>query len=295
MVLPWEVTQLGLIVNNFLTAANYLNEEDFKQIKFQISYSNIDGQIDWEKSKINKQSTEQMFINSCELLSKFFTVSYEIDNTLLGCVGHRRREFEKYDYDYCCTFDTDIHFDYILLKMMIDASKLISLQDNNPHIITPSIPCYWDDSWNVVSMFPSKEYDYWKKSVSLFGITLCIDNVNIVRIPQHKWGGGFFTCYSKLFLEKYKLPDELGNTYGYDDTYLMFKAQYETVVMKNVISQYLLQGLLVFDKRDFGPYINIRNLFEIKSMGNQISPIKNINDLQKLILKSYEKLLHQSN
>jgi len=153
IVLPWEVTQLILIVNNLLIAANYLNKVDFKDIKFQISYSNVDGQIDWTNSKINKESTQQMFINSCELLSKFFNVSYEINDTLTGCVGHRRREFEKYDYDYCCTFDTDVHFDHRLLEKILYATRVVNNNDKNPHIITPSIPCYWDDSWHAISMW----------------------------------------------------------------------------------------------------------------------------------------------
>jgi hypothetical protein len=280
LVLPWEVTQFSSLVNNLLISGNHLDKNDIKNIKFKITYSNIENQINWSESKMTKECTEVIFANACKLLKKFFEVDYEVNNDIKGVVGHRRVEFEKYDYDYCCTFDSDIQFDYRLLKKIHDSCKLISSTDKNPHIITPSLPCYWDESWDIISMMSSKQYDYWKKNLSLFSIPLYHKNdVQLVKLPTFKFGGGFFTCYSKSFLEQYKLPIELGDTYGLEDTYILLKALYEKFSKNKPLTQYLLRGLLVFDKRDCGELSQIRELFTVRDLGKSILTLDDINKL----------------
>ena len=66
-------------------------------------------------------------------MNRHFNVSYELNNNILGCVGHRRREFNKNDYDYCITFDSDIDFDPKLLKSFLlglDGSMIPKIKIN---------------------------------------------------------------------------------------------------------------------------------------------------------------------
>jgi hypothetical protein len=206
-------------------------------------------------------------------MKRYFNVSYELNNNILGCVGHRRREFNKNDYDYCITFDSDIDFDPKLLKSFLlglDGSMIpkikinkdkIEYPEKSNYIITPQLPMYWDSTWDSISkwQYSSWKWEEFKNSSTRYFITKQKKDVNYIEIDTFKWFGGMFPCYPKSFLHEYPLADSLGDGYGSDDTYLMDCAQND----KN-ISQIILENLVVFDNRGIAELFSIRDYFNIK-------------------------------
>ena len=275
LVLPWEVFQFQHICRIFLQGLEYLNDTDRDKIKFQFTYSDIPNQIKWnsDKTKINKGICQSVFKNTCNLMKRYFNVSYELNNNILGCVGHRRREFNKNDYDYCITFDSDIDFDPKLLKsFLLSLDELpitkikiyknkIEYPKKSNYIITPQLPMYWDSTWDSISkwQYSSWKWEEFKNSSIRYFITKQKKDVNYIEIDTFKWFGGMFPCYPKSFLHEYPLADSLGDGYGSDDTYLMDCAQND----KN-ISQIILENLVVFDNRGIAEFFSIRDYFNIK-------------------------------
>jgi len=275
LVLPWEVFQFQHICRIFLQGLEYLNDTDRDKIKFQFTYSDIPNQIKWnsDKTKINKGICQSVFKNTCNLMKTYFNVSFELNNNILGCVGHRRREFNKNDYDYCITFDSDIDFDPKILKsFLLSLDELpitkikiyknkIEYPKKSNYIITPQLPMYWDSTWDSISkwQYSSWKWEEFKNSSIRYFITKQKKDVNYIEIDTFKWFGGMFPCYPKSFLHEYPLADSLGDGYGSDDTYLMDCAQND----KN-ISQIILENLVVFDNRGIAEFFSIRDYFNIK-------------------------------
>ena len=275
LVLPWEVFQFQHICRIFLQGLEYLNDTDRDKIKFQFTYSDIPNQIKWnsDKTKINKGICQSVFKNTCNLMKTYFNVSFELNNNILGCVGHRRREFNKNDYDYCITFDSDIDFDPKILKsFLLSLDELpitkikiyknkIEYPEKSNYIITPQLPMYWDSTWDSISkwQYSSWKWEEFKNSSIRYFITKQKKDVNYIEIDTFKWFGGMFPCYPKSFLHEYPLADSLGDGYGSDDTYLMDCAQND----KN-ISQIILENLVVFDNRGIAEFFSIRDYFNIK-------------------------------
>lgn len=275
LVLPWEVFQFQRICRIFLQGLKYLNDTDRDKIKFQFTYSDILNQIKWnsDKTKINKEICQSVFKNTCNLMKTHFNVSFELNNNILGCVGHRRREFNKNDYDYCITFDSDIDFDPTILKVFlhslnelpttkikIDKNK-IEYTEGTVHIITPQLPMYWDSSWDSISKckFSTWKWEEFKNSSNRYFIINQKDDVYGKEIDTFKWFGGMFPCYPKSFLHKYPLTDSLGDGYGSDDTYLM-----RCAAKDKYISQIVLENLIVFDNgRDDGLF-STKEFFDLK-------------------------------
>ena len=259
----------------FLQGLEYLSDTDRERIKFQFTYSDVPLQILWDsnRTKIDKGACQSVFKNICELMKRHFNVSYELNNNILGCVGHRRREFNKNDYDYCITFDSDIDFDPKLLKSFLlglDGSMIpkikinkdkIEYPEKSNYIITPQLPIYWDSTWDSISkwQYSSWKWEEFKNSFNRYFIMNQKDDVHYKEIDTFKWFGGMFPCYPKSFLHKYPLEDSLGDGYGSDDTYLMGCAATD-----KYISQIVLENLIVFDNGRDDVLFSIKEFFDLK-------------------------------
>jgi len=275
LVLPWEVFQFQYTCKLFLQGLEYLSDTDRERIKFQFTYSDVPLQILWDsnRTKISRGACQSVFKNICDLMKRHFNVSYELNNNILGCIGHRRREFNKNDYDYCITFDSDIDFDPKLLKSFllgVDGSMIpkikinkdkIEYPEKSNYIITPQLPIYWDSSWDSISkwQYSSWKWEEFKNSFNRYFIMNQKDDVHYKEIDTFKWFGGMFPCYPKSFLHKYPLEDSLGDGYGSDDTYLMGCAATDKYT-----SQIVLENLIVFDNGRDDVLFSTKEFFDLK-------------------------------
>ena len=265
LILPWETYFLPKVISSFISCKSYLSEDECKDIKFSLTYSNVPEQINWDESLAPPSYTETIFNQCCDLLSKYYNVSYEVNNDIKGCVGHRRIEFNKNDYDYCVTFDFDMNFPSTLLKTYLDATKMFNKDDLL--VITPQIPLMWDNSWKDVSLFDADfRHEYYKKP-ERFNIDLIQPGKELnIKEVKSKWFGGMFPCYSKAYLKEYPLHKDLGDGYGPDDYYLMLKGfKYKKV------KQYLIENLIVENSKHYWGHFTNKDNYKLNYLAKKIS------------------------
>jgi hypothetical protein len=231
LILPWETYFLPKIISSFISCKSYLTEDECKNIKFSLVYSNVPEQINWEESLAPPLYTENIFKQCCSLLSKYYNVEYEINNDIKGCVGHRRIEFNKNDYNYCMTFDFDMNFPPNLLKSYVETIK--HFDNNDLLVITPQ---------------PDKELEV--KQIE----------------GEFKWFGGMFPCYSKGYLKEYPLHEGLGNGYGPDDSYLMLKG-----LKYKKVKQYLIKNLVVENSKNYCGHFTNKSNYKLNYLAKKIS------------------------
>ena len=275
LVLPWETHFLPKVISSFISCKAYLTDKDAGNIKFSLAYSNVPDQIDWENALATPEYTENVFTECCELLSRYYDVDYVVDDTIGGCVGHRRREFEKDDYDFCVTFDCDMNFPSNLLKVYSELIK--SANPEESIVLTPQIPVMWDDTWKTVTVHPaSYRHEYYKRP-DRFNIDL-IQPDEPLKVQEYrsgfKWYGGMFPCYSKQYLHKYPLHNDLGNGYGPDDYYLMMKAE-----KNGGVRQFVVENLVVENSKQYWGVYSTKNNYPMNYWCKRISD----SDLVKLI------------
>ena len=277
LILPWETYFLPKIISSFISCKSYLTEEACKNITFSLRYSNVPEQINWDKSSILPSHTEFMFSKCCKLLSKYYNVDYKIDDSIKGCVGHRRIEFNKNDYDYCITFDPDMNFPSNLLKTYYDilTSKLLNKEDLL--VLTPQTSVMWDESWKDICYYDINSRDEYFKKPERFNIDLIQpkDRIYSIETVKSKWYGGMFPCYSKGYLKEYPLHKGLGDGYGPDDYYLELKGKYGP--KKHI--QYLIKGLIVENSKSYYTYFNSKENYKFNYFAKRITD----DQLMKLI------------
>ena len=267
LILPWETYFLPKVISSFISCKSYLTEDECKNIKFSLAYSNVPEQINWEESLAPPLYTESVFKQCCDLLSKYYNVEYEINDDIKGCVGHRRIEFNKNDYDYCMTFDFDMNFPPNLLKSYVETIK--HFDNNDLLVITPQIPLMWDNSWKEISLFDADyRHEYYKKP-ERFNIDLIQPDkeLGIKQVKgDFKWFGGMFPCYSKGYLKEYPLHKDLGDGYGPDDYYLMLKG-----LKYKKVKQYLIKNLIVENSKHYWGHFTNKDNYKLNYLAKKIS------------------------
>ena len=268
LILPWETYFLPKIVSKFISCKNYLSKEESKNITFSLCYSNVPEQIDWDNSSAIPLHTENIFNKCCKLLNQYYDVNYKIDNNIKGCVGHRRLEFNKDDYDYCVTFDPDMNFPSTLLKAYSDAVKLFNKEDLL--VFTPQTTVMWDETWQDVCCFNVNSRNEYYKHPARFNIDLIQPNkdklqFNMTQVNS-KWYGGMFPCYSKGYLKEYPLPKQLGDGYGPDDYYLLLKG----LNGSKKHSQYLIEGLIVENSKKYWDFFTNKENYKFNYFAQKI-------------------------
>jgi hypothetical protein len=275
LILPWEVNFLPKIVSQLIACKTHLSDEDCKNIKFSICYSNVPEQINWDESSAIPQHSENVFNKCCKLLSQYYNVTYTIDNNVRGCVGHRRVEFNKNDYDFCVTFDADMNFPSTLLSTIITTSKIF--KKDEILVFTPQTSVMWDETWKDVCAFDlDLREQYWDRP-ERFNIELIQPKNSKFTIKQigSKWYGGMFPCYSRGYLKEYPLHEKLGDGYGPDDYYLMLKGLNGDKKHK----QYVIEGVIVENSKRYYGLHACRENYKFNYYAKKISD----DDLYKLI------------
>jgi hypothetical protein len=147
-----------------------------------------------------------------------------------------------------------------MLKIQLDVSH----QLDGMYIISPSLPKWWDGSWNYLchSEYMDKEYGYATTKEAMENtIIQPIKNIQVKELPILKFGCGMHTLYSKSFWKFVGIPESFGG-YGPEDTYGM-EAGKVAIHLGYKIQQFVMDGIYITED-----YIN-----RTPSFSDKIKPI----------------------
>lgn len=255
-VMPSEIEMFERLMNQMYRALSHLDSNDDVTLKVTL---NLNPQLtDWEASELKQEYFVARF---GVLFNGIKNINEVILDTSCWGTTQQKRESYKLDYDQFIFCDTDILFHEHMLKYQLNTSY----QLNGVYIISPSLPKWWDASWDDLchSSFKYKPYGYATDSKEIIGNThlQTINGVNARQIPTIKFGCGMHTLYSKSFWEFVTIPDELGG-YGPEDTYAMHAAAL-AIKFGYDIKQFVMDGV----------YINEDYVNRTPSFADKIKPI----------------------
>ncbi len=218
-------------------ALSYLDENVDVTLKVTL---NLNPELtDWE----NSEYKQDYFV---ERFSKLFNGIKNINEIILdtSCWGttQQKREAVELDYDQFIFCDTDILFHEYMLKIQLD----ISNQLDGMYILSPSLPKWWDGSWNYLchSEYMDKEYGYATTKEAMENATIQpIKNIQVKELPILKFGCGMHTLYSKSFWKFVGIPESFGG-YGPEDTYGM-EAGKVAIHLGYKIQQFVMDGIYI--------------------------------------------------
>jgi hypothetical protein len=253
--MPSEMEMFERLMVQMKKALSHLDENVDVTLKVTL---NLNPELtDWE----NSEYKQDYFV---ERFSKLFNGIKNINEIILdtSCWGttQQKREAVELDYDQFIFCDTDILFHEYMLKIQLD----ISNQLDGMYILSPSLPKWWDGSWNYLchSEYMDKEYGYATTKEAMENATIQpIKNIQVKELPILKFGCGMHTLYSKSFWKFVGIPESFGG-YGTEDTYGM-EAGKVAIHLGYKIQQFVMDGIYITED-----YIN-----RTPSFSDKIKPI----------------------
>lgn len=235
--MPSEIEMFERLMYQMKKALLYLDENDDVTLKVTL---NLNPELtDWNTSEL-KQS---YFVSRFGIL---FNGLKNINEVILdtSCWGttQQKRESYKMDYDQFIFCDTDILFHEHMLKYQLN----VSYQLDGIYIVSPSLPKWWDSSWDSLchSEYIDKPYGYATDVIRADDtITQSVTSITAKQISKIKFGCGMHTLYSKSFWELVGIPDSFGG-YGPEDTYGMSAAEV-ALKMGYDVKQFVLDGIFI--------------------------------------------------
>ena len=237
-VMPSEIEMFERLMFQMKKALSYLDEKDDVTLKVTL---NLNPELtDWQNSELK----QGYFVSRFGILfNDIKNVNQIILDTSCWGTTQQKRESIKLDYDQFIFCDTDILFHEHMLKYQLN----VSYQLEGMYVISPSLPKWWDDSWDYLchSEFKDKPYGTAmdNKDVMFGALTQQIKQINARQIPTIKFGCGMHTLYSKSFWELVGIPESFGG-YGPEDTYGM-EAGKVALKLGYDIKQFVLDGLYI--------------------------------------------------
>jgi hypothetical protein len=123
----------------------------------------------------------------------------------------------------------------------------ISYQLDGIYIVSPSLPKWWDGSWDELchSEYTDKPYGYATDSDEVVNgaSTQTITSIKARQTQKIKFGCGMHTLYSKSFWELVGIPESFGG-YGPEDTYGMAASEL-AMKLGYDIKQFVLDGVYI--------------------------------------------------
>jgi len=253
-LLPTEIDDFEWQVKQLKLASFYLNKTDTINIDVTLNLN----LVDWKESKFVYQYFVVIFYIFKNVCNFCEDTIFEIDenNKVLGCDDKRRQTIRKVDDSIknIIYLDCDIIFTPETLKYILDSTALV---DSKYYIISPQITKAWDNTWDclVNDNYLNHPLNY-NRECDPYETSIIKDEINLKKINEFKFGGGWFNLLSTNLLKFTDIPDSFG-PYGVDDTYVMMCSQ----LMKNKrmdVQQYVIENLIVSEnyKYRFNPYEN---------------------------------------
>lgn len=217
----------------------FLDKEKF-YIILDVTLPISDYLTDWDNSILK----QDFFINKFNNLKVYGEwadeVYFNIDNQIKGCVDCCINNVYKYQVDDVIWLDVDIIFNpYTLTTLLESAIQVKQLQSK--YIITPEITKVWDPTWDILvnQNFLNKPYGYEKNNDSILDVMNFSEEVYLEALNTFKFGGGWFTLYSKELLDFIKFPQDIEG-YSPIDTFIM-----EFCKQTSDVTQYKIKNLII--------------------------------------------------
>jgi hypothetical protein len=249
--MPSEIEMFERLMGQMHKAFHYLNDNDDVTLKVTL---NLNPELtDWEASELKNGYFISRF---AVLFNGLKNVNEIILDTSCWGTTQQKRESYKLDYDQFIFCDTDILFHEHMLKHQLN----ISYQLDGVYILSPSLPKWWDGSWDELchSDYIDKEFGYATTKEAIDNATIqTVGAITARQIRDIKFGCGMHTLYSKSFWELVGIPESFGG-YGPEDTYAMAAS---TVANKLGcgIRQFVMDGIYITED-----YINRTPSFDGK-------------------------------
>jgi hypothetical protein len=252
----------------------YIDKDKF-HIILDVTLPLSDYLTNWDDSILK----QDYFINKFKHLEKyaewFDEYYFNIDYTTKGCADCFINNIYKYtDIDSLISLDIDIIFNSYTLSLILESS--LEAKNIQPkYIITPECVKLWDETWDILvnDNFINQSYGYEKNNDPIIDVITLYEDINLFPLEEYKWGGGWFTLYSKELLDYIQLPKDIKG-YTPVDTFIMECCKYIPDV-----TQYKIKNLIIAE--DY-KYIN-RTLYD--------NYIKTINRKQDLFQKGQDRLV----
>ena len=135
--------------------------------------------------------------------------------------------------------DTDIVLHEFQLLYQLKAAEPLS----GKFIVSPALPKWFDDSWNVLTCSGMENVDFNTKETLVSVHTQQPTELSMKQTPYIKFGCGMHTLYSKEFWQFIGIPESFGG-YGPEDTFGMVASTRANERGYN-IKQYVLDGLYI--------------------------------------------------
>ena len=235
--MPSELEMFERFMVQYRKALSYLDENDDVTIKATL---NLNPELtNWEESELKQDYFMERFSNLFDDIKNINEVI--LDTSCWGTTEQKRQSIDL-GYDQLIFCDTDIMLHEYLLKHQLN----ISYQMDGMYIVSPSIPRWWDGSWDIIThsglMNSPIGYAHSEEAVNN-AYTQPVDNISVRYVPILKFGCGMHTLYSTSFWQFVGIPLEFGG-YGPEDTYGMTAGQ---IAIRNgyQINQILLDGIYI--------------------------------------------------
>jgi hypothetical protein len=236
-VMPSEIEMFERLMMQMRRALQHLDDNDDVTLKVTL---NLNPELtDWQNSELKNGH----FVNRFAIL---FNGIKNINEIILdtSCWGttQQKRESYKLDYDQFIFCDTDILFHEHMLKHQLN----ISYQLDGVYILSPSLPKWWDASWDELchSDYIDKEFGYATTKEAIDNATIqTVGAITARQIRDIKFGCGMHTLYSKSFWELVGIPESFGG-YGPEDTYGMAASEL-AMKLGYDIKQFVLDGVYI--------------------------------------------------
>ena len=232
---PWEIDDLERIIRHLILSSYYINKNN--TVILDVTMNVSDTLVNWNTSSIDKNYFINKFSYLSSIASQYFTVEFDTDHNIQGCVDKRRNANLK-SHDYIIWLDTDIFFSIYTLPYVIHSTTHIS---DTKYILTPQIIKYWDSSWDCITYEnfltePTNHRDYF----DMYSLDTIVNDTtkHLIINNQVKFGGGWFNLFSADVFNDINIPIEFGS-YGWEDLYVMICSNF----LK--IPQYVIQGVIV--------------------------------------------------
>jgi hypothetical protein len=230
----------------------FINKEKY-HIILDINFLISDYLTNWDESILKKD----FFLNRLKHLQNYYMdwcdeCHIDTDNSVKGALGYFVKNLDKYqDVDDIILLEPDVVFGPYTLNIFLESIHQAKNISPN-YIITGEYVKMWDSSWDIVvnSRFLNQPFNYRVTSDFISDTYNIVDEPYllplIINNEKHfKFGGGWFTLYSKALLDTIDFPRSLEG-YGLFDNYVM-EFCYR---MPHLATQYKIVNLIINDKHN---------------------------------------------
>jgi len=235
----------------FLKQNSFFVDKEKHYIILDVNFLISDYLTDWDKSILKKD----YFLDRLKHLEKYYTnwcdeCYFDTNETIKGALGYFiKNSLTKYhNVDNIILLEPDVIFNPYTLSLFLTSAEQIKNQSSN-YIITAEYVKMWDSSWDILvnSKFINESFTY-RNTIDPIADTYFISNdVNLIPLvinnnKYFKFGGGWFTMYSKSLFDLIDFPKTLDG-YGPLDNYIMYFCTHQS----HLVTQYKIENLIVTD------------------------------------------------